>query len=78
MLPYQRPTLILQVLRPAIHGDGPPVLYAPELGLVPITTPAYSPESNGRAEAFVHTFRRDYVTSAELGDAEMVLAQLGD
>jgi len=46
--------------------------------LVPITTPAYSPESNGRAEAFVHTFRRDYVTSAELGDAEMVLAQLGD
>ena len=29
------------------------VLYAHELGLVPITTPAYSPESNGLAEAFV-------------------------
>jgi putative transposase len=29
------------------------VLYAHELGLVPITTPAYSPESNGLAEAFI-------------------------
>jgi transposase InsO family protein len=27
------------------------VLYAHELGLVPITTPAYSPESNGLARA---------------------------
>ena len=36
------------------------VLYAHELGLVPITTPAYSPESNGLAEAFVQTFKRDY------------------
>jgi putative transposase len=34
------------------------VLYAHELGLVPITTPAYSPESNGLAEAFVGTFKR--------------------
>jgi transposase InsO family protein len=38
------------------------VLYAHELGLVPITTPAYSPESNGLAEAFVHSFKRDYVS----------------
>ena len=53
------------------------VLYAHELGLVPITTPAYSPESNGLAEAFVGTFKRDYVTGAELRDAETVLAQLG-
>ena len=29
--------------------------YAHELGLVPITTPAYSPESNGLAEGFVHS-----------------------
>jgi len=48
------------------------VLYAHELGLVPITTPAYSPESNGLAEAFVHTFKRDYVNGAELRDAETV------
>src|SRR5262245_36281089 len=53
------------------------VLYAHELGLVPITTPAYSPESNGLAEAFVGTFKRDYVDGAELQDAESVLAQLG-
>src|SRR2546425_4930255 len=33
------------------------VLYAHELGLVPITTPAYSPESNGLTEAFVKTFQ---------------------
>ena len=46
--------------------------------LVPITTPAYSPESNGLAEAFVHTFKRDYVLGAALRDAETVLAQLGD
>jgi len=52
------------------------VLYAHELGLVPITTPAYSPESNGLAEAFVGTFKRDYVSGAELADAESVLAQL--
>jgi putative transposase len=51
------------------------VLYAHALGLVPITTPAYSPESNG-LEAFVHTFKRDYVHGAELRDAEIVLGQL--
>jgi putative transposase len=53
------------------------VLYAHELGLVPITTPAYSPESNGLAEAFIGTFKRDYVDGAELRDAETVLAQVG-
>ena len=52
------------------------VLYAHELGLVPITTPAYSPQSNGLAEAFVKTVKRDYVEGAELRDAESVLAQL--
>jgi len=53
------------------------VLYAHELGLVPITTPAYSPESNGLAEAFIGTFKRDYLGDADLRDAETVLAQLG-
>jgi Integrase core domain len=52
------------------------VLYAHELGLVPITTPAYCPESNGLAEGFVRTFKRDYVNVHELRDAESVLAQL--
>ena len=52
------------------------VLYAHELGLVPITTPAYSPESNGLAEAFVGTFKRDYLGDVDLRDAESVLTQL--
>jgi hypothetical protein len=66
-----------------LSDNGPPytatatVLYAHELGLVPITTPAYSPESNGLVEAFVGTFKRDYLGDAELRDAETVLAQLG-
>jgi hypothetical protein len=49
------------------------VLYAHELGLVPITMPAYSPESNGLAEGFVHTFERDYLNIHELPEAESVL-----
>ncbi len=52
-------------------------LYAHDLGLVLITTPAYSPESNGLAKAFVGTFKRDYVAAADLCDAETVLTQLG-
>ena len=40
------------------------VLYAHELGLVPITTPAYSPQSNGLAEAFLKTLKRDDVEDA--------------
>jgi len=38
---------------------------------------AYSPQSNRLAEAFVGTFKRDYVDGAELGDAESVLTQPG-
>lgn len=52
------------------------VICAERLGLVPITTPAYSPQSNGMAEAFVHTLKRDYVNGADLGTAAAVLEQL--
>ena len=52
------------------------VFYAHELGLDPITTPAYSPQSNGLAEALVKTLKRDYVAGADLRDAESVLLQL--
>ena len=69
--------IVYAVTRPALYTATASVLYAHELGLVPITTPAYSPESNGLAEAFVHTFKRDYVNVHELRDAESVLAQLG-
>ena len=54
------------------------VFYAHELGFEPITTPAYSPQSNGMAEAFVKTLKRDYVAGADLRDAESVLLQLGE
>jgi len=39
-----------------VRDGGAAVLYTHELDVVPITTPAYRPESNGLAEAFVHTF----------------------
>jgi len=48
------------------------VLYAETLGFKPITTPAHSPESNGMAEAFVNTIKRDYVGGADLSDADTV------
>jgi putative transposase len=54
------------------------VFYAHELGFVPITTPAYSPQSNGLAEALVKTLKRDYVAGADLRDAESVLLQLSE
>lgn len=46
------------------------------LGLLIRTTPAYSPESNGMAECFVKSFKRDYVYLAKLESAESVLGQL--
>ena len=36
----------------------------------------HSPESNGMAEAFVNTIKRDYVPGADLSDAETVIRQL--
>lgn len=49
---------------------------AERLHLVPITTPASSPQSNGMSEAFVNTMRRDYVAGADLSTAAVVLAQI--
>jgi putative transposase len=46
------------------------------LGLKPITTPVCSPQSNGMAESFVNTFRRDYLSRMDLADAVTVLDQL--
>jgi len=45
-------------------------------GLVGCNTPAYSPESNGMAEAFVKTLKRDYAYLNDIPDAATVLRQL--
>jgi putative transposase len=46
------------------------------IGLVPCTTPIQSPQSNGMAEAFVKTFKRDYARVSAKPDAASVLHQL--
>ena len=48
------------------------------LGIEPVHTPVCSPQSNGMAESFVNTFKRDYVSLMDRGTAEVVLAQLPD
>lgn len=52
------------------------VKFARGINLIPCTTPAYSPESNGMAEAFVKTFKRDYAYINDRPDARTVLTQL--
>ena len=46
------------------------------LGLKPVNTPVCSPQSNGMAESFVNTFKRDYVSRMNLADATTVMEQL--
>lgn len=50
--------------------------FAKDLGFVVCTTAVRSPQSNGMAEAFVKTFKRDYVYLNDLTDAATVMAQL--
>lgn len=52
------------------------VLALESAGLIPRTTPVASPESNGLAEAFVQTLRRDYLDGADLADGTTVLRAL--
>ncbi len=54
------------------------VIEAERWNLVPITTPVASPESNGMAEAFVNTLRRDYLDGADLATAARVIDQIRD
>jgi len=49
---------------------------ARQLGLKPVNTPVCSPQSNGMAESFVNTFKRDYVSRMDLSDAKAVMAQM--
>jgi putative transposase len=50
--------------------------FAQDIGLTPCRTPYRSPESNGMAESFVKTFKRDYVNINPTPDALTVLEQL--
>ena len=50
--------------------------FARDIGLAPRTTPLESPQSNGMAEAFVRTLKRDYVRVSPIPDAASVLRQL--
>lgn len=50
--------------------------FARDIGLIPRTTPITSPQSNGMAEAFVRTLKRDYVRVSPRPDARTVIAQL--
>jgi transposase InsO family protein len=52
------------------------VTFAQEMGFITCFTPIRSPESNGMAEAFVKTFKRDYVCVHDRPDAKTVMAQL--
>jgi putative transposase len=74
----QRPDAPLQWLSDngSIYTALDTLLTAERLQLVPITTPAASPESNGMSEAFVNTLRRDYLEGADLSTAALVLEQI--
>jgi Integrase core domain len=50
--------------------------FARDIGLEPRTTPIESPQSNGMAEAFVRTIKRDYVRISPCPDAAAVMRQL--
>jgi putative transposase len=43
---------------------------APAMGLIPCHTPRRTPQSNGLAEAFFGSFKRDYVYQACLETVE--------
>ena len=52
--------------------------FATALNLIPCFSPVRSPESNGVCEAFVKTFKRDYVRVNPRQDAISVLQRLAD
>lgn len=52
------------------------VSHAFSVGFIPCFTPVQSPESNGMAEAFVKSFKRDYVAINDRPDAQSVLMNL--
>jgi putative transposase len=60
----------------SIFAAGRTLEIAVALNLEPCFTPVESPESNGMAEAFVKTFKRDYVRVNPLPDARTALSRI--
>ena len=50
--------------------------FARDIGLTPRTTPVESPQSNGMAEAFVRTLKRDYARVSPRPNTQTVIDQL--
>jgi putative transposase len=50
--------------------------FARDIGLTPRTTPVESPQSDGMAEAFVRTLKRDYARVSPRPNAQTVIDQL--
>ena len=75
---HERPSAPIQWLSDngSIYTALETQITAERLHLVPITTPAASPQSNGMSEAFVNTLRRDYIVGADLSTAAAVLDQI--
>lgn len=60
----------------SIYAAGKTLDIATALNLVPCFTPIESPESNGVAEAFVKTFKRDYVRVNPIPNAATAIAAI--
>lgn len=52
--------------------------FASSLWFIVCTTPVRSPGSNGMAESFVKTFKRDYVYVDDLPDAVSVMETMAE
>jgi putative transposase len=75
-----RPPLSVQWLADngSVYAAAKTLDIAIALNLEPCVTPVESPESNGIAEAFVKTFKRDYVGISTIPDAATALATVDD
>jgi putative transposase len=52
--------------------------FARDIGLAPVTTPVCSPQSNGMAESFVKTLKRDYIAHMPKPDAPTAMRHLAE